>query len=93
MPNSHRFICPHISWGIAGALLDDHPLEYHLWDAVLTFWLMGWVGWFPTYLFDQWWGAPLCCVGMLFPSLYVTWRGSAHRRHKLRCDWLDLRRS
>ena len=45
------------------------------------------------YLFDQWWGAPLCCVGMLFPSLYVTWRGSEHRRHKLRCDWLDLRRS
>ena len=71
----------------------DHPLEYHLWDAVLTFWLMGWVGWFPTYLFDQWWGAPLCCVGMLFPSLYVTWRGSEHRRHKLRCDWLDFRRS
>lgn len=21
----------------------DHPLEYHLWDAVLTFWLRGWV--------------------------------------------------
>ncbi len=25
----------------------DHPLEYHLWDAMLTLWLMGWVGWLP----------------------------------------------
>jgi hypothetical protein len=23
----------------------EHPLEYHLWDTVLTLWLMGWVGW------------------------------------------------
>ena len=29
----------------------DHPLEYHLWDAVLTFWLrVGWVGFPPTCL-------------------------------------------
>ena len=71
----------------------EHPLEYYLWDVVLTLWLMGWVGWFPAYLFDQWWGVPLCCLGMLIPSIYVTWRSSAHRRHKLRCDWLDFRRS
>lgn len=71
----------------------EHPLEYYLWDVVLTLWLMGWVGWFPAYLFDQWWGVPLCCLGMLIPSIYVTWRSSAHRRHKLRCDWLDFRRT
>ena len=22
----------------------DHPVEYHLWDAMLTLWVMGWVG-------------------------------------------------
>ena len=26
----------------------EHPLEYHLWDTVLTLWLMGWVGWLPA---------------------------------------------
>ncbi len=37
-------------------------LEYRLWDAVLTLLIrVGWV--VPPYLFDQWWGAPLCCVG------------------------------
>ena len=29
----------------------EHPLEYHLWDGVLTFWVMGWVGWFGGLLF------------------------------------------
>ena len=29
----------------------DHPLEYHLWDLVLTVWMLGWVGWFPICAF------------------------------------------
>ena len=68
-----------------------HPLEYHLWDAVLTVWLMGWVGLLPALAFDLVWTIPLCAVAMAFPSMYVAWRRSAHRAHKLRCDWIAQR--
>ena len=66
----------------------DHPLEYHLWDAMLTLWVMGWVGWLPAYAFEQYWGLPLCALAVAAPSMYVTWRMKAHRERKLRCDWL-----
>ncbi len=66
----------------------EHPLEYHLWDLVLTLWLMGWVGWLPACVFGEAWAAPLCFAGTLLPSLYVAWRTRAHRLHQLRCDWL-----
>lgn len=68
----------------------DHPLEYQLWDAVLTSWLMGWVGWLPTWALDAWWAAVPCVLGMLAPGLYVGWRARAHVRQQLRCDWLDV---
>ena len=66
----------------------DHPLEYHLWDAMLTLWLMGWVGWLPAFAFNAMWAAPLCVLASMAPSLYVTWRMRAHRAHRVRCDWL-----
>ena len=66
----------------------DHPVEYHFWDAVLTLWLMGWVGWIPALAFGAIWLAPLLVVGSLLPSLYVAWRMKAHRQHRLRCDWV-----
>ncbi len=65
----------------------ERPLECHLWDAVLTLWLMGWVGWLPAFAFDAAWATPLCLAGMLAPSLYVAWRMKAHRARRLRCDW------
>lgn len=65
----------------------DHPVEYHLWDAVLTLWLMGWVGWLPALAFGAAWATPLCMTAMFAPSLYVAWRAKAHRARKLRCDW------
>ena len=67
----------------------DHPLEYHLWDAMLTLWLMGWVGWLPAFAFDQLWAMPLCAAAMAAPSLYVAWRIKAHRASRLRCDWIE----
>ena len=67
---------------------EDHPVEYHLWDAMLTLWVMGWVGWLPAFAFDALWVTPLCVAATLAPTAYVAWRLSAHRRHKLRCDWL-----
>jgi len=66
----------------------DHPIEYHIWDAMLTVWVMGWVGLLPAYAIDAWWGFPLCALGMAAPGAYVAWRLRAHRKHKLRCDWL-----
>ncbi|TFZ05354.1 hypothetical protein EZ313_01375 [Ramlibacter henchirensis] len=67
------------------------PLEYHLWDAVLTAWLMGWIGWLPAFLLDALWALPLCLAGMAAPQLYVTWRSRLHRKRRLRCDWLQQR--
>lgn len=75
-------------WHVAHA--HNHPLEYQLWDAVLTSWLMGWVGWLPTWALDAWWAAVPCVLGMLAPGLYVGWRARAHAQHRLRCDWLRV---
>jgi hypothetical protein len=66
----------------------DHPLEYQLWDAVLTLWVMGWVGWLPAFALDALWTIPLCLAAMQAPCLYVSWRAHAHRTRRLRCDWL-----
>lgn len=66
----------------------DHPVEYHLWDGMLTLWVMGWVGWLPAFAFDALWAAPLCALAMAAPGLYVAWRSRAHRARRLRCDWL-----
>ena len=66
----------------------DHPVEYQLWDVMLTVWLMGWVGWIPAFAFDALWPAPLCATAMCAPTLYVTWRLKAHKAKRVRCDWL-----
>jgi hypothetical protein len=66
----------------------DHPVEYHLWDAMLTLWVMGWVGWLPAMALDAVWAAPLCMAAVFAPTLYVTWRARAHRMRRLRCDWI-----
>ncbi len=65
----------------------DHPVEYHMWDMVLTLWVMGWVGWLPAFAFDALWSFPLCAFAMGAPGLYVAWRLKAHREGRLRCDW------
>lgn len=67
----------------------EHPVEYHLWDAMLTLWMMGWVGWLPAVACGAWWGMPLCVLAVAAPGLYVTWRLKAHCERRLRCDWLN----
>ncbi len=67
----------------------EHPFEYEVLDAVLTLWMMGWVGWLPAVIFDAEWALPLCALGMALPGLYVRWRAAAHARQRLRCDWLS----
>ena len=65
----------------------NHPLEYQLWDVMLTLWVMGWVGWLPVYAFDQLWAIPLLVLAIAAPSLYAALRTRAHRARRLRCDW------
>ena len=67
----------------------DHPLEYQLWDVVLTMWLMGWVGLLPAWAFEVPMALPLCFAATFTPRLYVGWRRKAHRACKLRCEWLS----
>ena len=66
------------------------PVEKEVWEAVLTIWLMGWIGWLPAFAFDAQWAYPLCVLGMFAPGLYVYCRARAHERRYVRCDWLDL---
>lgn len=66
----------------------EHPLEYELLDLVLTFWLMGWVGWLPSLMFHADWAFVLCVLAMFLPTVYVRLRAHAHRARRLRCDWL-----
>ena len=65
-----------------------HPVENHVWDLVLTLWLLGMVG-EPASLII---GHPIAVVGcvalFLAPSLYVALRKRLHRAGRLRCDWL-----
>jgi hypothetical protein len=66
------------------------PVEYHTCDAVLTLWLMGWMG-APAFLMldDPW--AVLACVALFFaPQSYLRLRARLHRTQRLRCDWLDV---
>jgi len=69
----------------------DHPFEYHVWDAMLTLWMVGWVGWIPAIVLGALWTTPLLALAMAAPTLYVTWRVRAHRARRLRCDWIAAR--
>ena len=68
---------------------DDHPLEYQIWDAMLTCWVMGWIAWLPALALDAEWAFPFCILGVCLPGLYARFRLSAHQALRLRCDWAD----
>jgi hypothetical protein len=66
-----------------------HPVEFHTWDAILTAWLMGWIG-MPAALILWSPAGILACVALFAaPSVYVQLRQRLHRQSRLRCDWLD----
>ncbi|MBI2726807.1 MAG: hypothetical protein HYX42_11210 [Polaromonas sp.] len=68
---------------------EDHPLEYQIWDVMLTFWVMGWIAWVPAMALDAPWAYPLCIAGVCLPGLYMRLRLRAHESLRLRCDWVD----
>jgi len=66
----------------------DHPLEGHIWNGILTLWLVGWVG-SPTFWLLHWHVAALAGVALVFmPGTYVALRRRLHRLGRLRCDWI-----
>jgi hypothetical protein len=66
------------------------PLEYHVWDAVLTMWLMGWMGVPPALLLHWSWALALCVLLYFAPPAYVRLRRRLHASGRLRCDWLGV---
>jgi len=70
----------------------DHPLESHVWTAVLTLWLVGWVGTPTAWLAFGEVAALVVAVLVLAPRAYVGWRERLHRRGRLRCDWIVVLR-
>ena len=67
----------------------DHPLEKNLWEAVLTLWLMGWVGGAVSLLLNLPWVEVFCLALLFLPSAYVAMRARWHRAGRLRCDWIS----
>jgi hypothetical protein len=66
----------------------EQPLEKHVWDLVLTFWLAGWVGGPAAFLIHAGWALALCVALLFLPSAYVALRRVLHRANIVRCDWL-----
>ncbi len=65
-----------------------HAVEGHVWDAVVMCWMAGWIGVMPATFLGAAWALPLCLAGAVLPDLYAVLRVGAHRRNRLRCDWL-----
>lgn len=68
---------------------DRRPVELHAWDAVLTLWLVGWMGVIPAFMLHAGWGVALCVMLVYAPPAYVALRRRLHRKGRLRCDWID----
>jgi hypothetical protein len=68
---------------------DRRPVELRAWDAVLTLWVLGWMGAVPALLLREPLAVVLCVLAFYAHGLYVALRRRLHRRGKLRCDWLD----
>jgi hypothetical protein len=69
-----------------------HPVERNVWDAVLTIWLLGWVGAPAAFLLHAGWAEGACLSVLFLPNLYVSLRRRLHRMRRLRCDWINALR-
>ncbi|HEY5794919.1 MAG TPA: hypothetical protein VIU82_07870, partial [Bosea sp. (in: a-proteobacteria)] len=56
----------------------EQPLEKHVWDLVLTFWLAGCVGVAVAFLVYAGWALMLCAALVFLPSAYVALRRLLH---------------
>ena len=71
----------------------DCPIEFHTWDAMLTLWVIGWMGAPSALILWQPLDMALCLVFFFSPSLYVWWRLRLHEQRRVRCDWLHVVRN
>ena len=70
----------------------EQPLEKHVWDVVLTFWLAGWVGAPTAFLTHTGWALLACGALVFLPGCYVAARRRLHAWRVLRCDWISTLR-
>ncbi|MBI3368619.1 MAG: hypothetical protein HY021_09325 [Burkholderiales bacterium] len=66
----------------------ERSLEYQVWDAMLTCWVLGWVGVPAALVLAPRAGLVACALLHFAPAVYVWLRRLLHRRAALRCDWL-----
>lgn len=75
-------------------LLQGHrrPVERSLWDAVVTVWVLGWIGAPSAWLLHLGWAELACALAWFLPGRYVAVRRRLHRQRRLRCDWMPALR-
>jgi hypothetical protein len=66
-----------------------HPVERSVWDAVLTVWLIGWIGAPTAFIIHAGWAEAACLSVLFLPEVYIGMRRTLHRRRLLRCDWIN----
>jgi len=66
-----------------------HPVEKNVWDAVLTIWLLGWVGAPTAFLIHSGVAEAMCLSVLFLPGAYVGLRRRLHRARILRCEWIS----
>ena len=66
----------------------ERPIEFHTWDAMLTLWIMGWMGVPAAVILGKLSGLLACTAFFFAPAGYVRLRRRLHARGLLRCDWL-----
>ena len=65
-----------------------HPVEKHVWEAVVTLWMMGIVGGPAAFLIHRGWAIAVCFALLFLPGAYVALRKRLHRAQVLRCEWI-----
>jgi hypothetical protein len=68
----------------------EQPMEYHMWDVVLTLWLLGWMGMPAEFVLGHLYGLAACAALLFAPNAYVKLRRRLHARGRVRCDWLPV---
>ena len=66
----------------------EHPVELALFDGVLSFWVMGWIGVPAAIVIGEPMAVLLSLMLVTMPRYYVAARLKLHRAGRLRCDWL-----
>jgi hypothetical protein len=70
----------------------DRPVEKHVWDAVMTLWVTGWVGGPAAFLIHRGWALITAIALAFLPGAYVALRRRLHRARIVRCDWISALR-